>query len=847
MELLMNTTIAGTVTALAILLIKLILKDKLTPKWHVAIWLILAVRLLVPVLPESDVSVFNAIPRVEHTGIVQSDGDVDVRDVRNGQNARKEAAYTSQEEPVFRSGFALQTPATITMGDGSFTVKKRSADWIVFGWKAGMAAMAIALIATGAVFGRRVRKLPLCRDPELLALFENCKKEAGVKSGRIQLRMGGDTPMLAGLRKPVILIPEGYTYEELRHVLLHELCHYRHKDIWINVLCCFLLSVYWFNPVLWLCFFIIRRDLEMLCDCRTVEITGERKSYASVLLKTALKRNQFLPAATAMQNGEKEVAKRIRSLAYFRRPKLWISVAAVIAILAVAVLCLTNGTFSRTVILDAGDGYFLKIPKSWEAGAEQQVSDDPETLVTTIFHDKEGNAFGGIERLGVDLEPYLDPSAPPWQQGASSEKIDYMTVKLPEPNHSREVSRTVIEDLTPVPTIIVELEKDSETAAQEAERNASGDMTPSKKIRETHIYLWPDSPSAFLFPDSRAPYVYDLWADAGAIPQADLVKIAKTFQKEERPGTYKPAADFSGGWEKTAKGLLEEYFENYADAQLTRASDISGYSIQSLKPLKDGDGFWRVIYPDSAVFQINYTLDIAYPDQYKFTGGDFEIGEGKRTKIFKDELAVFSLNGEGKAVFLGFISASYADGLGQSSTVISLINHGEMKERAAALIKAKTPYVGDNSKVRHLVDLMPMAEYFSGMELQTREEPYGITVNYDLTEMGNKIFEGGEERAPTDSRGWDVNPYIHAQLYQNAAMLLSLVDNAGTVALNVKGISETGASYTYAYLLDRETLNKKFVQDARWSAGSVESYCDFLNALETSQVFPDENAVYRIN
>ena len=681
-------------------------------------------------------------------------------------------------------------------------------------------------------------------------IFEDCKKEAGVKSDRISLRVGGDTPLLAGVRKPVILIPEGYTCEELRHVLLHELCHYRHKDIWINMLCCFLLSVYWFNPVLWLCFFIVRRDLEMMCDCRTVELTGERKAYASVLLRTALRKNQFLPGATAMQNGEKEVTKRIRSLAYFKKPKLWISAVAAVVILAAAALCLTDGAFNRTVILDAGDGYFLKIPKSWEAGAEQQIFDDSEAfLADTTFHDKDGNVFGGIERLGVDLEPYFDPSAPPWQQGASSGKIDYMTVKLPEPNHSREISRTVIEDLTPVPSIIVELEKDSETAAQEAERNASGDMTPSKKIRETHIYLWPDSPSAFLWPDSRSPYIYDLWADAEAIPQAELVKIAKTFQMEERPWTYKPVASFSGSWEKTAKGLLKEYFENYADAQLTRASDISGYSIQSMEPLEDGDASWSVIYPDAAVFQIDYTLSIAYPDKYNFAGGDFEVGEGNRTKIFRDELAVFSLNEEGRAVFLGFISASYAEGLGQPTAIISLINHGEMKERSASLIEAKTPYVGDNSKVGKLIGLMPLSKYFSGMELQTSKEPFGITVNYDLSEAGGKVFESGGERAPTDSRGWDVNPYIKVQLSQNAAMLLSLVDNAGTVSIRVKGVTEAGTPYSYTYVsLDREALNKQFVQDARWSAGSVESYCDFLQALEASRIFPEEkDNVFRIN
>ncbi|HWQ78877.1 MAG TPA: M56 family metallopeptidase [Anaerovoracaceae bacterium] len=825
MELLMNMTIAGTVTAAAILLIKVILKDKLTPKWHTAIWLILAVRLLVPGLPESDVSVFNAMPRVAHVETVHHAPERDSGDFRR--------------EQFVQGSITLRTPVTGTVQNSDFTVNKQFSDWMIFGWAAGMTAMVVLLTGAAAVFGRRVRKLPFCSDPVLLALFEECKREAGMEGSRVRLRMGGNTPMLLGIRKPVILIPEGYSYEELRHILLHELCHHKHKDLWINVLCCFLLSVYWFNPVLWLCFFVIRRDLEILCDYRVVEITGERKAYASVLLRTALKKNQFIFATTSMQNGEKEVAKRIRFLAHFKKPKLWVSAAAVVIILAVAALCLTNGTLSRTVVIhDAGEGYFLKIPESWEKNAVQDRHDGPESFLGyTVFYDEEGNPFGGVEMLGVDMTSYMNPSGLR-QEGIPYGEIDYEKVLLNQgivPNHSEIIEYRVIEGM-PFLTILFNLDHDSETAAQEAERNDSGDMTPSRKINQTHIFLWPEP---------AVGRVFDLWADSEKVPEAELLEIAKTFQKEQFPRGSE--ADFSGDWEKTAELLLKDYFQNYVDAEMTRALDISGYTVQSLESYEDREGAWSVIYPGAAVFRVDYTLDVAYPDQHSFAGGGFEIGEGNRTKIFKGELAVFSKDEGDRAVFLGFARPQDMAGLGEAAPIVSKLNHAWLEEKAAALIDAKTPYIGDNVKVGKLIGLLPLAEYFSGMELHTKKEPYGMTVKYDLTKIGNMILENGEERALGDSRGWNVNPYIKSQLFQNAAMLLSLVDNVERVALSAHGISETGYPYTYIYNLDRAALNEKFVKDARLSTESVESYCRFLQTLEESQLYPAEDVVYRIN
>ncbi|HVI41625.1 MAG TPA: M56 family metallopeptidase [Anaerovoracaceae bacterium] len=760
MELLLNMTIGGTVTACLILLIKQLLKNKLTPKWHCYLWIILAVRLMIPGLPESDFSLLNAIPTTQNIATVQNivPNSADHADTIN-------SGYVE-------GNFIVKSPITGTEQQRVFSVPEQSVNLLLAVWLIGAILMSVYLIGAYWIFNKRAKKLPICRDTEILELLRECKNDVGITSDNITLRFGGTTPMLQGILKPTILTPEGYSKDELRHVLIHELCHYKHKDIPVNMICSAFLCVYWFNPVLWLCFYTIRRDIEFLCDERVIEITGERKEYARTLLKTALERNQFLFATTSMQNGEKEVSRRIKHIAYFKKPKLWISALAILIVLATGVICLTNASAVNTVNLEVGGGYFVKVPESWIGNSNDEL----------LFINDKGKNFGGTYFSKVDL--------------GERKPDNFESVSLPLPNHSQVLGRKVIKGDGST-LIIVNLEMDSETAAQMAERNASGDNSPSVTINQNYV---------FLLPDNTKDEVYTIWADSSKVAERQLIKIAKTFRQNPYPQGYQPETSYQDDWAATAGKLLEDYFKNYVDADLSMSSDISGYRIDSMEQYEDQDTSWSIIYPNAAVFRIDYTLDIAYPDQYSFPGGGFEIGEGNKTKIYKAQLAVFQKDNIGDVKFLGFVWPQDLGEMGEANAILHTVSYADPVQSPEALLKLKTPYIGDNSKVGRIVGSLPLAQYSTGMELHTKAEPYGLTVNYDLTELGDRVFESRPDKAMTDSSGWDPNPYIAAQLYKNSAILLSLIDNCFTVEFKITGMSETGVPYTYYYLRDRESI-----------------------------------------
>lgn len=765
MELLINMTIGGTVTACMILLVKQLMKDRLTPKWHVYLWVILAIRLLVPGLPASEISLLNNVP-VTH--VAESAA------VNPSQNtAEMKTSYVA-------GNIIMKSPVTGAERSRTFSVTEHRMNFFSLAWAAGAVLMASYLSIVYVLFQYRSKKLPVCNDPEVLELFESCKDEAGVGDRHIKLRMGGTTPMLQGAARPAILFPEGYSAEELRHVFIHELCHYRHKDILINIICCMFLCIYWFNPVMWLCFYFVRRDLEILCDERVIQITGERKAYAKTLLKTALNRNQILLATTSMQNGEKEVAKRIRHIASFKKPKLLVSVLAVLIVLATGVVCLTNAS-EDTVNLGLGR-YYVSVPEGWF----REQGDD------SLFYNEKGQSFGGVNLSRVEL--------------GENKAEAFEKTELPLPSHSKILQRKVLHEGNRT-FIIVNLDF-------------------NKSINQNYI---------FMLPDAKDDEVYTIWANSNAVSEGRLLKIARTLEKEPSPQGYQPETMFQDDWNKAAELLLKQYFQNYADAKLSTASDISGYRIDRMEEYHDPDASWSIIYPGAAVYLVDYTLNIKYPDQYSFAGAGFEVGQGNRTKIYKHQLAVFRKDDTGNVTFLGFPWQQDIAELGETAAILRVIGYTDQKQSPEALLKLKTPYIGNHIADGKIIGSLPLAGYGNGIALQTKQEPYSLTVCYNLTELGDRIFESRPDKAPTDSSGWELNPYLKAQLYRNSAILLSLIDNCSKVEFQVKGVSETGASYTYFYWKDRQTLTQELSEDPREFTGSTKSFTKFMGILENAQ------------
>ncbi|WP_027623281.1 M56 family metallopeptidase [Clostridium lundense] len=314
-----NITITTSITACIILIVKKLLKSKISPNWQFIIWIVLFMRLVIPVLPKSNMSIFNTVPQV--------------KDIEVSQKFIKSI-------PSGTKDFATEN---ITLGEKNkeFVLSEVLVDNIFFIWAVGAVIMLLFMSITYYSFHKKTRKLKILSDSDIMSILDKCRKAVEINKDVI-VRLGGETPMLKGIIKPEILLPEGYTKEELISVFTHELIHYKHKDVLWNIISTILLCVYWYNPIMWYCSFVFRRDMEILCDYRVLEINKNKKEYSNVLLKTALRKNKFILGTTSLQNGEKDVTKRIKYIAYFKEPKVIWSIAIVVIVTFIAVTCLTN-------------------------------------------------------------------------------------------------------------------------------------------------------------------------------------------------------------------------------------------------------------------------------------------------------------------------------------------------------------------------------------------------------------------------------------------------------------------------------------------------------------------------
>lgn len=149
------------------------------------------------------------------------------------------------------------------------------------------------------------------------------------------------TPFLLGFIKPRIYVPLNLSKEELYYVTAHENVHIQRLDYLIKPFAFLVLIVHWFNPIIWLSFALMSKDMEMSCDESVVKSMGSdvRKSYSSSLLSLSIKRSGF--AFSPIFFGESNVKSRIKNILNYKKLPFW-GVICAIALVVLLIFALTS-------------------------------------------------------------------------------------------------------------------------------------------------------------------------------------------------------------------------------------------------------------------------------------------------------------------------------------------------------------------------------------------------------------------------------------------------------------------------------------------------------------------------
>ena len=166
--------------------------------------------------------------------------------------------------------------------------------------------------------------------------------EAVILRGNIYQSEKVCSPFVLGIIKPKIYLPYHMDSREMDHVIAHEQTHIRRKDHWWKPLGFLLLTIHWFNPLMWLSYILLCRDIELACDEKVIREMGneQRADYTQALVACSVDRR--LIAACPLAFGEIGVKERVKSVMNYKKPAFWIVLASVIVCAVIAVCFLTN-------------------------------------------------------------------------------------------------------------------------------------------------------------------------------------------------------------------------------------------------------------------------------------------------------------------------------------------------------------------------------------------------------------------------------------------------------------------------------------------------------------------------
>lgn len=320
-----NMSISASWLVCVVLLLRLLLKK--APKWiNVLLWGIVAVRLICPFSFES---VLSLIP--------------------SSQTINPEIALNA---PVIDSGVTIiDNVINPIIGEATISLQPEEdvnlfqfiMPYLAGVWLVGIAALLIYTLISFLRLKRKIGTAVLLRD--------NIYQSEAVVS-----------PFVLGVIKPKIYLPFNMNGQDMNHVIAHEQAHIRRKDHFLKPLGFLILTLHWFNPVVWFGYILLCRDIELACDEKVVkELSNEQRAdYSEALLACSVNRRMI--AACPLAFGEVGVKDRIKSVLNYKKPAFWVIVVAIVVSITVAVCFLTNPISDRLANIEGGklDAYLTE-------------------------------------------------------------------------------------------------------------------------------------------------------------------------------------------------------------------------------------------------------------------------------------------------------------------------------------------------------------------------------------------------------------------------------------------------------------------------------------------------------
>ncbi|MGH0591503.1 M56 family metallopeptidase [Bacillus pretiosus] len=339
---LIETSLMASILVGFILCIKVLFRNKLTPRWQYMLWIVLMIRLLLPWSPDSSYSIYSLLSYSSSVSeVIQKNtpspentvNDEMQHTVELEQNAE---TVTKNSEPEVNVSSEQQTALSL------YKVA-------LYVWLAGVIILAVITFITNRRLYSYIKKQPDITDEQVTTVFNRCKQSMKMKKA-VSLRLAGKiaSPTVFSFFRPKVLLSKKHmkvlNEQQLQYVFYHELAHIKRNDVAVNWIMYSLILLNWFNPILWYAYFCMREDQELACDAYALTFIDkeEQIAYGHTIITLLEHYSYQAPSLANLSRNKRTLKRRIVMIKKFQKKSYRLSLLGVIVIVAIASLSLFN-------------------------------------------------------------------------------------------------------------------------------------------------------------------------------------------------------------------------------------------------------------------------------------------------------------------------------------------------------------------------------------------------------------------------------------------------------------------------------------------------------------------------
>lgn len=353
---LIETSIMASILVGLILCIRVLFRNKLTPRWQYMLWIILIIRLVLPWSPESSYSIYSVLTYKNDDAFISSRNPVtiflskehmqELKGIDDTKVPTKEDTYTSSSTQNDQAN-KTQTHNNEKQDDETvpfYTI-------CIYIWLTGVILLSFATFIMNRRLLLYIKKQSVITDEKIVQIFEKCKQSMSVQRD-VPLLVSGkvSSPTVFGFIRPKLLLSTVHMKildeQQLRYIFHHELAHIKRRDVGVNWLMHGLLILNWFNPILWYAYSCMREDQELACDALALTCINSKEqiAYGHTIISLLEHYSGYyqVPSVANFSKNKRMLKRRILMIKKFQKKSYRWSALGAVAVIAVSSVSLLN-------------------------------------------------------------------------------------------------------------------------------------------------------------------------------------------------------------------------------------------------------------------------------------------------------------------------------------------------------------------------------------------------------------------------------------------------------------------------------------------------------------------------